>query len=645
MAEGAIPRGKAAYKKKDGIITLTSDRKSLIWSPLPGTGPPVVSLAVEAITNLQQTPDTAPKVMLKVFQKAKDSGEEPVAYLFHFTSPSDARPEANAVKEILSRLLADARDNDPNVPKPAAAAAQPTDGGQDGSGSGTMSFASTANAKPQIRWFEDSALLDDPSLQQSLLKKDQELSQIYSDARSSKPSSISTAAFNSQFWTTRVNLLRAHAFELNQKKGAINILSVVKARKENGEDKLNISVEQVQMIFQQHPLVKRIYNENVPKLSEAEFWSRFFMSRLALKLRGGKPGENDHNDLLFDKYNPWDNALDFKSRVTDQQVPHMIDLEGNEENKGGFKGGNRPDAEMWFTKGKDKAPIIWTLNSLSEKIMANVPPSDQDPEGPQALDESTYDELALRDLRGDPETSRIILNVQAQSRLFSNQSSSVSADAKVYASQVPADVLFDVQADLETLDDDGAGGIELHKGLGVDDDSDSEDDAARKMAHVGSRAALKGAQAQILDGMKKRRAETYGGDDDEATPMGIPGEIAQRCYLTNATTTEFLKQFWAVFLSGDPQRAQELAYHAEALEKSRERIAVLAKEAEAAREAVMEADKDKIREYFRRTGKKTRWRPESYKGGQQAVEALFEATVTSVKNAQSVYNKALAMAS
>ncbi|KAH8897859.1 hypothetical protein GQ53DRAFT_818115 [Thozetella sp. PMI_491] len=637
MANADIPRGKAAYKKKDGIITLTDDRESLVWTPLPGTGPAVVSLAVDNISNLQQTPDTAAKVMLKIFEKAKPDAE-PVAYLFHFTSPSDARSEANALKAVLSGILADARSGDLGVPKPTAQAA---DGGDD-SGSAAMSFASTANAKPAIRWFDDASLLADAGLQQSLLKKSQELNQIYTDARNSKPASISNATFSAQFWSTRVNLLRAHAFELNQKKGSINILSVVKARKENGEDKLNISVEQVQMIFQQHPLVKRIYNENVPKLSEAEFWSRFFMSRLATKLRGGKPGENEHTDPLFDKYNPWDNALDFKTKIMDQAVPHIIDLEGNEENKGGFKGGNRPDAEMHFTKGRDKAPIIWTLNSLSEKIMANVAPSDLDPEGVTALDETTLKEVSLRDLQGDAEAKRIVLNVQEQSRLFSNQASSVSDDAKVYEKQVPADVIFDVQADLETLDDDGAGGIDLHKGTGIDDDSDSEDDAAQKRPHVGSRAALKAAQAQILEGMKKKRAETYGGTDDEASPMGIPAEIAQRCYLTNATTTEFLKQFWSTFLSGDAARAAELAYHVEALRRSRERIEALAAEAEKERQRVMEADKERIREYFRRTGKKTRWRPESYKGGKDAVEALFEATLTSLKSAQGMYNTAVA---
>ena len=41
--------------------------------------------------------------------------------------------------------------------------------------------------------------------------------------------------------------------------------------------------------------------------------------------------------------------------------------------------------------------------------------------------------------------------------------------------------------------------------------------------------------------------------------MGLPAEITQKAYLTNATTTEFLKQFWTAFLSGDPDRAQELA--------------------------------------------------------------------------------------
>lgn len=48
-----IPQGRAAYKKKDGILTLSSDQKTVIWTQLPGNGPPGVSVAVANITSEQ----------------------------------------------------------------------------------------------------------------------------------------------------------------------------------------------------------------------------------------------------------------------------------------------------------------------------------------------------------------------------------------------------------------------------------------------------------------------------------------------------------------------------------------------------------------------------------------------------------------
>ncbi|KAK3946278.1 hypothetical protein QBC46DRAFT_3521 [Diplogelasinospora grovesii] len=659
----AIPRGHALYKKRDGIITLSEDKLSLIWSPLPGTGPPVVSLAVANITNLQQTPQTAAKVILKVFEKPRSAEGEPVSYLFHFTSPTEARSEANAVKDLLSRMLAEARGDDPNLPRAANGAAADQNGSGGGGASAAMAFSSAANAKPPptIRWFDDDQLKADVELQQSLMKKDRDLAQTYADARASKPDSISDATFNAQFWSTRVGLLRAHAIELNQKKGAYNVLSTIKPRTENGELKLNISVEQVQMIFQQHPLVKRIYNENVPKLSEGEFWSRFFLSRLSKNLRGERVTENDNTDPLFDKYNGADNTLGYSSRIMAiaQHVPQIINIEGNEENRGGFKSGNRPDAEM---RPRQNVPIVKTLNSLSEKIMANVEPADdhQDPTTATAtesndLDNATFSEVSLRDLKGDAEANRIKLSVKEQAQFLSKQvgggggagQSEQDAEAAVYAEQNPADVLFEVQADLETLDEDGAGGLDLHKSIGVDDDSDSDhdDDKQSSSRRVGSRAARKAAQKQILEGMRQKRAQMYGdnnadgGDEDASSPMSIPSEIAQRCYLTNATTTEFLKQFWSAFLSGDPERVNELAYHAESLARSVERIEALATEAEHRRDAANKKRKAEIIEHHRRTNKKLKWVPAG--GGKEAVLALFEATLTSLKQAMEMYNTAV----
>lgn len=579
--------------------------------------------------------------MLKIFEKPQSGEGDPVAYLFHFNSPSDARAEANALKEVLSRFLADIRNNDQTPPVAAAAATPDQTAANNGAGqSAAMAFASTANsAAASARWFDDNTLKSDIGLQQSLMKKDRALNQTYMDARATKPDSISDAAFNSQFWSTRTNLLRAHAIETTQKKGSYNVLSTVKPRTVDGELKLNITVEQVQLIFQQHPLVKRIYNENVPKLSESEFWSRFFLSKLSKKLRGERVSDHDNPDPVFDRYNEADNVVGFSSRINAQAVPHTIDLEGNEENQGGVKSGNRSDVEM---RPRSNIPIVRTLNSLSEKIMANVAPADGESSGGAGgNDEQTYSELSLRDLRGDAETNRIILNVKEQNRFFSTQDSEKSEDAKIYEKQVPSEVLFDIQADLETLDDDGAGGLDLHHGIGVDDESDSDEETRRE--HVGSRAARKEAQTQILDGMKKNRSETYGLGDNETSPMGIPPDITQRCYITNATTTEFLRQFWNAFLSGDPDRAQELSYHVESLSRSMERIEALAEEAEKVRAQIIEQKKQEIVDYYKKTKKRIKnWHPRMVKGGKDAVLALFQPTIESLNHAKTLYQNALA---
>ena len=46
----AIPTGRTLYKKKDGILTLTSDYQTVTWTP-NSTGPATVSLPVANITS------------------------------------------------------------------------------------------------------------------------------------------------------------------------------------------------------------------------------------------------------------------------------------------------------------------------------------------------------------------------------------------------------------------------------------------------------------------------------------------------------------------------------------------------------------------------------------------------------------------
>ncbi|CAI4211607.1 unnamed protein product [Parascedosporium putredinis] len=540
--------GRAAFKKKDGVLSISPDQKTVLWTQAPGNGPPTIALPIENIS-------------------------KPTTYLFHFNTP-DAKPEADAMRDALSKLVGALQSNNPNVPKAATPATNgpgtpvPTAGA-----SGSMAFAAAANSLPaSAKWFDDAQLLSDISLQ-----FDQEM----------KPDSISLA------------------------KADYNVLATIKPKTIDGDLKLNITEKQISLIFKQHPLVMRIYNEHVPKISEPEFWSRFFLSKLSKKLRGERIAPADAHDPIFDRYDPNENLIGTYSKITPESIPQIINVEANEANQGGFKGGNRKDVEM---RPRQDIPILKTLNSISAKIMANVAPTDVDPHGPKGVDEKTYNELILRDLRDREEAHRIPLKINEEQAFFSNTGDVSSANAEVFAKQNPDEVLKLFRTNVARLNDGSANGIDLHALTGIEEDSDSEmEDDAPRPPRVGSRATRAAAQDDILEGIRRHRTEN--------------------------TTTEFLRQFWNAFLSGDPDRALELQYLNEALQRSVVRINAVADDAERRREEIIAQKKREIREYYERTQRKIRWKADSVGGGRQAVLALMESTLSALSKAQSEYKR------
>lgn len=576
--------------------------------------------------------------MLKIFEKNPNG--EPTTYLFHFNTP-DAKPEADAMRDALSKLVGALQSNNPNVPKAATPATNgpgtpvPTAGA-----SGSMTFAAAANSLPaSAKWFDDAQLLSDISLQFEYLKTDTALNQTFMEAREMKPDSISLGSFNTQFWSSRVHILRAFLIDKNQQKADYNVLATIKPKTVDGDLKLNITEKQISLIFKQHPLVMRIYNEHVPKISEPEFWSRFFLSKLSKKLRGERIAPADAHDPIFDRYDPNENLIGTYSKITPESIPQIINVEANEANQGGFKGGNRKDVEM---RPRQDIPILKTLNSISAKIMANVAPTDVDPHGPKGVDEKTYNELILRDLRDREEAHRIPLKINEEQAFFSNAGDVSSSNAEVFAKQNPDEVLKLFRTNVARLNDGSANGIDLHALTGIEEDSDSEmEDDAPRPPRVGSRATRAAAQDDILEGIRRHRTEKYGGDWAAESPMGLPPLLAHQCAITNSTTTEFLRQFWNAFLSGDPDRALELQYLNEALQRSVVRINAVADDAERRREEIIAQKKREIREYYERTQRKIRWKADSVGGGRQAVLALMESTLSALSKAQSEYKKAL----
>ena len=677
------------WKKKEGILALSKNKNQLSWSPsTTGGAPPELTVLVPNITNLQQTPPDKPKVMLKLTTQSANN-LDPVVHTFTFSSATQARAEADSLKESLRKAIQEAQQ------QTSKADVMETDS------SGVPNALAIASAvkKPgegTAAWLSDEQLLSDLKLQQELLKADSNLSNTFMESMRTKPDSMSGAQFAAQFWSARVNVLRAGAIEKSQNKGAYNVLASVKTFTDSGTIKMNITQEQIHLIFTQYPLVQRIYDETVEKaydddakakLSDRRFWTRFFQSRLLKKLKGERITDLDPKDNVFDKYLSQEEQARLNQRLYEAHIPRIIDMAGNEVNHS-QRQGNRPDFLM-RPNSLDKVPIIRKLNWMSEEIMSQVAPNDVDPSEPIGMDEETFNELALRDLQADPAENRLVLNVKDQKHFFSS-GKDASADSNFFTatSTTPAQLLNNLRATAKnsTVHPPSAS-TSLSTSLGLNPDSSSsedeedDDDGSHKLKlnckplkpslHFSSHRAMTAASQQVFSLIAQQRAQNpaltsilpAASDPSSTTATGGPSStplnstslpftsattnlsqaITTRLSLLQASTTEFLSYFYKAFYSGDPSQAGDLAVLAQTVENSLGRIEAVAKDAEEERKEELERRKRALVEKARRLGRKVGGFDESaVKGGKEAVEELMAATKEAVQRAGQKYKAAVA---
>ncbi|CAF9934175.1 MAG: RNA polymerase II transcription factor B subunit 1 [Heterodermia speciosa] len=635
----ALLRGSAAYQKKDGTLTIAKDGTSISWTPVapPGSEPQAI-IPLSKISNLKQTPAASAKVMLKIFVEVPGMSDAE-QHVFSFTSRTAARAEADAIRDALSKSIAAIKASDTSLAV----------SGNSNNTSAAMALASAVSSgskatEAEPPWSNDTLLKSDAVLQKSLLEANSALKNTFLEALKTKPESMTTSQLKSQFWSTRVHLLRAHNIERSQKRGQYNVLSTIQIPSGDDERRLSVSKEQIHLIFSIHPLVKRIYDENVPeRFTDIEFWSIFFVSRIFKKLKGEKITEDTTTNVHLDKYLSLDEDVEKSSRLMAAHVPHIIDMEGNEVNHSQRKG-NDGDFTM---RPSSKVPILRSLNAVSEKLISHMAPSDIDPSLPIGVDEETFNSLALRDLQGDPEENQQILNIRDQSRFFSSgKDSEASNDALKYAKQSPSKVLSFIRRNLSQV----AAKQFLGSSIGFDSNSDSEDEENRPgKGHVGSRSSIAAATAQMLTAISQQREQS---DDLSASSSGfstlqtvgstygLGSTVFERLSLTHATNMEFMLQFWSAFLSGDPNRAGELEKLVESLNKALHRMKAVADAAETDRQIEITKLKQEAKDFQHRTGKKRVPNVRAVKGGAEVVNQLFAPTCKSIQVATSLYSDA-----
>jgi len=517
-----------------------------------------------------------------------------------------------------------------------------------------MAKAVSGRTKDDDGVFEDAQLLADMSLQQSLLSSNATLNARFKQSLAERPDAITLTQFTAQFWSTRLHLLRAHAVEKAQNPGQYNVLSEVRPQNKDGVTSLNLSKEQIHLIFTQHPLVKKIYDDLVPKKSEGDFWGEFFQSILYHRMKGDKVDAGKYAPHKeFDKYLDYDEDAERRRQQTLAHVPHFIDLEGNEQNHSQQQG-NRADFTM-RPQTIDKVPILRVLNAMSEKMLAQVAATDAEAHAPVGMDEETFNELQLRDLARDDPDNRVMLSVRDQRRFFAgDKDKSVSSEAALYAKQSPAKVLSYLHKDMRFDASAATPGqkrklLNLESAIGVQDDSDDSDDeeATQKRVRVGSSAGRKSATAHILSSIHQRKIQS----DDYSSPAGTfavvpPSEaglgesVISALSMTHSTTVEFLHYFWNVFLSGEAERAGELQQLVKTLAKSLERIEAVAQQAERERQEYIDGYKRKLEERFQLTNRRRKWDAEGVKGGGRAVNEMMAPTLRAINAARESYERA-----
>jgi transcription initiation factor TFIIH subunit 1 len=484
-------------------------------------------------------------------------------------------------------------------------------------------------------WYDDAHLMTDIDLQKSLLGANPALRQRFNESLHDRPESITVIQFSTQFWSTRLHLLRAHAIEKAQSQGDYNVLPEIKftrvaAEKEGEADSLTLRLAgpQIKLIFKQYPIVRQAYNENVPPTDSNTFWSRFFMSRLLKRLKGEKITDADPPDPMFDKY------LTYQEKGPSNMgyVPHFIDLEGNEQDHS-QRQGNRPDETM----RPEKVPILRILNNLSEKMMAQVAPSDGGAHAPIGMTEDAFNELRLRDLQTEAGDNRVVLNIRDQQRLMGGRvENGLSAEAQLYAAQNPETVIELLRTEVTS-----AARINLSKAVGVQSDSENSDNEERpnKKIRIGSKSALTKCTQEMLASIGRRR---HAASADVSSRRGLSQSTFDTLSLTHNTTIEFLHYFWTLFLSGDGSRSNELAKLVETLDRSVDRIKMVSDKAE--KEKVMEEDrlKKQMQPLNAKSAKRRRFEMELEKlsGGRQAVEEMVQPTMKALAEATAQYRRA-----
>ncbi|KAF8210572.1 hypothetical protein K438DRAFT_1809924 [Mycena galopus ATCC 62051] len=545
---------KASYKKIQGVLELNDTH--LQWSQ-DGKGPSV-RVAHSEVAGLSSSKEGAAQVRIKVALVGDDTG-----HTFAFTSPKASNEREKFKAELVvimtrnrAATVAAARapvapPTPPPVATPVVAAPlqRPPLLSQTPSGSRAVSVSSNEQRNVTIIPGNDPAT--DVRLRKTILVSDPELGALHRELVATT-GQLSEA----EFWEGREHLLLSLAASENQAKGKPGQMVDPRPETVDGDTKYVMTPQMIHGIFDEYPVIAKAHRENVPsKLTESEFWMRYFKSKLyhahRASIRSTAAQHVVQDDPILDKYlEKIDDELEPR-RQRNERVDVFVDLGATLEDHG--ETGNEKDVTMIAGRQRGALPLIRKFNEHSERLLnsalGEIPAAKR-----QKLDDGNYGQINIDDLHDSESSSGIVLEMQDRQRYFEGGISNAAPEA---ATRKPLDVKTLIRHAKMNMDNwqTNLTQLKIEKTAG--------DTALLSMTkNVGAR----------LD-VKSRKND-------------LPETLFRQMTICQTATNEFLRQFWSsmyppaaevqVVVAATPaQRAAKAAKMIGYLAKTQEKVDAL----------------------------------------------------------------------
>ncbi|PWN93297.1 hypothetical protein FA10DRAFT_263961 [Acaromyces ingoldii] len=527
----------ASWQKLAGSLSLEESSGILRWQPSSSssTTSPIVVAPGSIIGILISKPD-APRVSLKVRLNGPLAPDDKDSVLFEYTGGGSgdrqrALDDRERFKDRLSEIASKnkASTSTSNSTSTSTPAAVPSPAPASPAVATSIADKGKARASPAVS--AEKRQREELDLRIRVLQANPTLALLHRQVVMSKQIT------DVEFWShpARAALLNAERASASQRAGRnARIADPRPSTNEAGETRINMTPELVRDLKAQFPVVARAFEENVPEvMEEEEFWRRYFSSKLYHRLRSSARSKASQHiikqDDVFDRYlEDEDDGIEPRRKQFDAH-DRFLDLGATAEDH--QETGNEKDWTMRAGGERKTLPLIRRFNDHSQSLLdsalgeqeeaqrrkrkktGGVDQEYGDGDDDDEEEEEEDSRIVIEELGEEGTTQRQWLDMRDQRQLFESRMG--GTNARVDATNV-------TESDVRRMVDSTRAAWSLSLS-----DFDAGDAA--------------GAMKSMLSNIRARneaRALRGGGAD-------LPSKIQSRLTSSQATTTEFLRHFWA----------------------------------------------------------------------------------------------------